>query len=76
MSSMEGLGDIGRGKFDNHLLLAFGGVCGVLQTRVLILAILLFSGEDRGDENLCEFVCLKEELEECIINDFGFLDEG
>jgi len=76
MTCMKGLGDIWRGKFDDHFLGALGRIFRVLKAEEFILSICFFSSENGGDQDFGEFISFEEELKECSICERWFVNEG
>lgn len=73
MAGVERLGNIGRGEFDNDLLLSGFRVVGVLETVVGVLAIILGALSNGRDNELGKLARLEEECNKRA-GSGGFLD--
>jgi hypothetical protein len=75
VTSVERLGDVGRGELDDHLLLVGARVRGVVETKVGVEAVLCRVLEDRGKYEFGERIRLEEEADKGLFGD-GREDEG
>lgn len=70
---MELLGDVWRGKVDEHAFPAFGRVLGVLEAYGLVQAVLAAEAEDEWEEAGCELGGREAEAQVDVF-DFGGRD--
>jgi hypothetical protein len=75
VTGVEGLGDVGRGELDDHLLLVGARIRGIVETEVGVEAVLCRVLEDRGKDEFGEGIRLEEETDKGLFGD-GREDEG